>query len=1062
MNLVAASLRNPYLVVVAALGLVVLGVTALTGLSTDLLPIFKAPAVQIVTLYPGMPPEVVEKDITSRLERWTGQSVGIEHQEARSMLGVSIVKDFFREDIDPNSAMSQVTSLAVSDMFYLPPGTLPPMVMPFDPTASVPLCLLSVSSPTMTEKELYDVAYYEMRNRLQAIQGVIAPAVYGGVLRRILAYVDRDKLHARNMSPMDVVRGLRDQNVFVPTGNAKIGETDYLILSNAMVQEITELNNAPLRVDEDGPVFLGDVAEMKDTNQIQSNIVRINGRRQVYIPVYRQPGANTLAIVDEVKARSQRILQRIRELDPKAHDLSMDVVMDQSVTVRDSIGGITWSAGIGGILVVLIVLLFLRSVRSSIIVLAAIPMAILGSLTALYFTGSTLNAMTLGGLALAIGILIDQAIVVVENVTRHLGMGKTPVKAALDGTKEVALPIFVASVTFVVVFYPVVFLTGMAGFLFRPLALAVVAATITSYLVATTLVPVACSILLKAKAKKEGSFDQMANGYGGVVKNIQRMRWPVILVTIVVFGLSLLLARGLGTELFPPVDSGQFTVLMRGRAGTRIEITEKMTAEVEKVIQQEVGAIDQESNNPDSDLRLLLANIGVLYDWPAAYTPNTGPMDSFLLVQLKEDRRKSAQEHANHLRTVLPNRFPGIEFSFDTGGMLTAALNLGLPSPINIKVQGTKLEEAHSIAKAIAATVKDVAGAVDVRVAQPLDYPALRIEVDRVKAGFLGITQDEVIKNIVTALNSSVNFAPAFWISPKNGNHYFMGAQYREDAIESVETLEDIPISMMNKSGIPQTALLKDIARIERTKAPAVVDHRNITRTIDVYANVEGRAVGSVAADMEAVLATSPEFLELKKDFESRGYRYEFHGEVASMRDSFQQLLFGFLTAAILVYLVMVAQLRSFLLPLVIMGTVPLGLIGVVLALWLTGTNFGIPALMGLILMVGIVVQYSVLLVDFAVRLQREGVEIGEAIREAARQRLRPVLMTASTTALALLPLALGVIPGSESNVPLARAMLGAVAGGSVLALLVVPALYAVVGKHLNIRPETENAPSLT
>ena len=1061
MNLVAASLRNPYLVVVAALGLVVLGVTALTGLSTDLLPIFKAPAVQIVTLYPGMPPEVVEKDITSRLERWTGQSVGIEHQEARSMLGVSIVKDFFREDIDPNSAMSQVTSLAVSDMFYLPPGTLPPMVMPFDPTASVPLCLLSVSSPTMTEKELYDVAYYEMRNRLQAIQGVIAPAVYGGVLRRILAYVDRDKLHARNMSPMDVVRGLRDQNVFVPTGNAKIGETDYLILSNAMVQEIAELNNAPLRVDEDGPVFLGDVAEMKDTNQIQSNIVRINGRRQVYIPVYRQPGANTLAIVDEVKARSQRILQRIRELDPKAHDLSMDVVMDQSVLVRDSIGGITWSALIGGVLVVLIVLLFLRSVRSSLIVLAAIPMAILGSLTALYFTGSTLNAMTLGGLALAIGILIDQAIVVVENVTRHLGMGKTPGQAALDGTREVALPIFVASITFVVVFYPVVFLSGMAGFLFRPLALAVVAATITSYLVATTLVPVACSVLLKAKAKQhDGSFDRMANSYGGVVHMIQRMRWPVIVITVIVFALSLLLARGLGTELFPPVDSGQFTVLMRGRAGTRIEITEKMTAEVEKVIQQEVGAIDQEGKNPESDLRLLLANIGVLYDWPAAYTPNTGPMDSFLLVQLKEDRQKTAQQHASHLRQVLPDKFPGIEFSFDTGGMLTAALNLGLPSPINIKVQGTKLEEAHAIAEAIAAVVKDVPGAVDVRVAQPLDYPALRIEVDRVKAGFLGITQDEVIKNIVTALNSSVNFAPAFWISPKNGNHYFMGAQYREKEIESVETLMDIPISMMTKSGVPQTALLKDIARIERTKAPAVIDHRNITRTIDVYANVAGRAVGSVAEDMEALLASSPQFLQLKEDFESRGYRYEFYGEVASMRDSFRQLLFGFLTAAILVYLVMVAQLRSFLLPLVIMGTVPLGLIGVVLALWLTGTNFGIPALMGLILMVGIVVQYSVLLVDFAVRLQREGVEIGEAVREAARQRIRPVLMTASTTALALLPLALGVIPGSESNVPLARAMLGAVAGGSVLALLVVPALYAVVGKHLHIRSEA--APSLT
>jgi multidrug efflux pump subunit AcrB len=513
--------------------------------------------------------------------------------------------------------------------------------------------------------------------------------------------------------------------------------------------------------------------------------------------------------------------------------------------------------------------------------------------------------------------------------------------------------------------------------------------------------------------------------------------------------------RGLGTELFPPVDAGQFSVLMRAPAGTRIERTEELAAQVEEVIRTEVGAIDPEGNDPGSDLRLLISNIGVLNDWPAAYTPNTGPMDALLLVQLEDDRRHTSQEHASNLRRILPERFPEAEFAFDTGGMLTAALNLGLPSPIDVKVQGTDLHVAHEIARAIANVIRDVPGAVDVRVAQPLDYPALEIDVDRVKAAHLGIDQEVVIKNIVTALNSSVNFSPAFWIDPRNGNHYFMGAQYREEDIDSIATLENIPITGMSNGDGPVT-LLKNIATIRRTRAPAVVDHRNITRTIDVYANVEGRPSGTVAQELEQALAESEAFRAVMAKYEPRGYRYEFHGEVASMRASFGQFVWGLVTAAILVYLVLVAQLRSFLLPAIIIGTVPLGLIGVIAALWLTGTNFGIPAFMGVILMVGIVVQYSILLVDFAVRRQREGIELREAVQEAAQQRLHPVLMTASTTAVALLPLALGLQRGGESNVPLARTMLGAVVGGTLLALLVVPALYTVVGRRLGLRSTRE------
>jgi len=468
MKAIDIGLRNPYLVTVVVLAVFVVGVTAMMRIPADLLPIFKTPAVQIVTFYPGMPPEVMEQDITSRLERWTGQSVGIERQESKSMLGVSVVKDFFREDISFDTAMSQVTSYAMSDLFYLPPGTIPPMVMPFDPTASVPLCLVSVSSPTMSEKELYDLSYFELRNSLQGIQGVIAPAVYGGKLRRILAYVDRHQMEARGLSPMDVVESLKAQNVLVPTGNAKFGDIDYQIISNAMEPEVHSLNDIPIKTDGQAIVFMRDVGEVKDSSQIQSNSVRINGRRQVYVPIYRQPGANTISIVNGIKQALPSILNRLREKDAKAKDMSLEVVMDQSTYVRSSINGLQVAATLGALLAGVVVLVFLRSLRSTFVIILAIPIAILATFIGLFYTGDTINSMTLGGLALAIGILVDQSIVVLDNITRHMQMGKSGYQASLDGTREVAMPVLVSTMTFVVVFFPVVFLTGIPRFLFTP------------------------------------------------------------------------------------------------------------------------------------------------------------------------------------------------------------------------------------------------------------------------------------------------------------------------------------------------------------------------------------------------------------------------------------------------------------------------------------------------------------------------------------------------------------------------------------------------------------------
>src|SRR5438876_5018173 len=491
MGLVRLALRNPYGVAVIALALLVVGLTTLARIPVDILPQFKTPAVQILTLYPGMPTDIVERDMTNRLERWTSQANGIARQESRSLIGVSVVKDFFRPDIDPNTAMSQVSSLAISDLYYLPPGTIPPMVMPFDPTATLPLALLSVSSPVFDETRLYDVAYFDLRNRLQGISGVIAPAVYGGRIRRILAYVDRDRLESRRLSPMDVVQTLQAFNTLIPTGNAKIGDYDYQVNANGMVPKVDQMNQFPIRLDDRGaPVYIRDVGKVEDSHQIQTNVVHINGKRQVYIPIYRQPGANTIGVVEGVKRAIGEISARL----PKG--INLDMVLDQSVYVRKAISSLEREALLGAFLAGAMILLFIGSLRSTVAILLSIPLSILAAIIGLYFTEHSLNLMTMGGLALAVGRLVDDSIVVLENTHRHLAMGKTAETAALDAAEEVRMPILVATITTVVVFAPVVFLSGIGRFLFTPLALSVTFAMLASYIVALTVVPTYCAKFL--------------------------------------------------------------------------------------------------------------------------------------------------------------------------------------------------------------------------------------------------------------------------------------------------------------------------------------------------------------------------------------------------------------------------------------------------------------------------------------------------------------------------------------------------------------------------------------
>lgn len=1045
MWLVRSALNNRHAVSVMAIAIVVLGAVALWSIPVDILPIFRAPAVQVMTFYSGMPAGVVEKNITNRLERWTGQANGTILQESKSMVGVSIIRNYFSDDTDPNSALTQVNSLALSNLRYLPPGTLPSIVLPFDPSATMPTCILSVSSETHGEGELQDIGRYELRNVIQSVKGAVAPAVFGGKVRAVMAYVDRDKIEARNLSPVDVVDAISESNIMLPTGGARIGDIDYQIDSDSMYESPAAMGYVPLKTTSGNAAFLRDVGEVEDASRIQTGTVRINGRRQVYVPVYRQQGASTLSVVDGVKSAVPTMLERVPE------GVKPEVVMDQSVYVRGAIESLLHEGILGAVLASLMILVFLGSVKTTIIAVTCIPLSIMAAIACLLASGNTVNAMTLGGLALAIGPLVDNAIVVLENTHRHLSMKeekKTALQGALDGAGEVALPVLVATCTTIIVLVPIAFTPGMGKFLFRPLALSVTFAMLASYGLSLTLVPSWCATWLKGhahddhhhgQAKKswierlhtpvEATLRLVVRIYERMLRFVLNQRVKVVVVVVCLFGLSLTLAPKLGQELFPEVDAGQLVITVRGPTGSRLEVHEKTVVQVEEAIKQTI---------PASDLSMIISELGLVPDWSAAYTPNTGPQDAVLKVQLTEHRQRTAQDYAKQLRRALNAKFPGVEFAFNTGGLVSAALNYGALSPINIQIAGKKTIEGRKLAREILQAARDVPGAADVRIVQRFDYPQLFIEVDRAKAADLGLSQQDVIRNVVTCLNSSIQFSRNFWIDPVSGNQYWVGVQYREEAVDSIDDLMNIPITSKHAD---RTVLLRNVARLHRTSAPAEIVHTNYSPVIEVMANVAGRDAGSVATEIERKIAklTVPAGLQVRMS-----------GEVQQMRLAFGSMGFGLIMATILVYLIMVALFRSYLDPLIILAVVPLGLTGVLVTLYCTDTRLNVQSSMGVIFMVGIVVANSVLLVDFANRLLSQGMSVKDAIVVAGALRLRPILMTFLATFISLIPMAIGLGKGSEANVPLGRAVLGGLLAGTLLTLFVVPILYSWLR-----RPET-------
>ena len=1081
-GLIHASLKNPIAVTVMVLSLVVLGGLSAYSIPVNILPVFKSPAVQALVFYSGMPAASIEKNITSRLERGVSQASGGRRLESRSIVGISIVRDYFRGNVNRSGALTEVSSYAGWEYPTMPPGTLPPVVLPYDPTSATPVCLVALDSQTQGEAALFDVGRYEVRPQIMSQPGALAPLVYGGKVRAIMVYLDRIRLQARHLSPMDVLRAIDEYNVFLPTGSAKFGTTDYAIDSNSMVNVVSRMEEIPLRNEPGNATFLRDVATPKDANFIQTNVVRVNGRRQVYVPVFRQLGSSTLDVVNNLKGAIANIQTRLTR-----PGIDLKVVLDQSVYVRHSIESLVEEGVLGAILCSLVILLFLGEWRMTVIAVLTIPIAVLASLIGLYASGNTINVMTLAGLSLAIGPMVDSAIICLENTHRHLGLGATPEEAAFRGASEVAMPELVASLCTLLVLAPLALMPGLGEFLYRPMAAGVTFAMIFAYLLSRSFVPSRSARWLKPHAApghgheygdgdhaddhdrfspepaptvRRGLLrrvfaqweDLIASGIFWYVRVLNRAMGHRLAVVLTAVGLLVATLVGLGTQLrrefFPEVDSGAFEIYARAASGTRIEETEKKIAKVEQFVRDTIG----------EDLQIIISELGVVADLSAAYTPNAGPMDAVVKVQLKHERAHSAQEYVEQLRAgfARESRFRDLEFAFDAGGMIRSAMNEGKSSPINVRLSAKNLLQARTIAEAIKREVVPIDGVVNARIIQRLDYPEYIIDVNRAKVADLKLNQAEVMKNVVAALNSSIQFHKKnFWIDPVSKNQYFVGVQYFEEDIDSVETLLDVPITGL---GQDRPVPLRNIATLRRSTVPTEITHTNLQSTIDLTMGVSGRDLGHVADDVARVVARfgvlQPDGSWVPYDPTDqsgdrkviKGAMIELSGEYSRMQETFRSLGFGLILATLLIYFLMAALFKSYLTPLVILFAVPLGLVGVVTMLYFTNTALNVQSLLGVIFMVGIVVSNTVLLVNFAQNLRtQEGLSPDQAIRKAASIRARPVLMTALAAFFALIPMALATARGSEANAPLGRAVIGGILAGLVTTLFVVPSLYSLV-----------------
>ncbi len=1049
MGIIDFSLKNRFAVLAATLGLCLLGAAVIPGITIDILPDFKKPVVVSFFSYPGLPTVDMEKSVTARVERALTLAGKIEHQESRTLPGAAVIKVFFQPGADASSAMNDIVNLEASDMFHLPPGIEWPFTLRSEP-ANLPVVLAAISGEGLSESELYTIGYYAVRNKMGGLKGVQIPHPFGGKFRQMMIYVDPVKMQALHVSAPDVVEALQKSNLVLAGGSARMGGTDYQIHPTNTLPTPADLEAVPIAIRNGHPIFIRDCARVVDDAAIQYNIVRVNGKRSVYCPLLREPGENTITTVDRIYEAMAAEIPLMKERKEIPETTEVTLVSDQSHYIRQAMSNLTTQLSLGALLVALVVWLFLGRFIPTLIIVSTILLAVLIGGLGFAFTGQTINVMTLGGIALAIGTVVDAGIVVVENIIRHQRMGKSMMLAAREGTEEVSGAILAGTVTTLAVFLPAVFLSGMIKYLFEPLSLAATMTIGASYLLALTVVPAACATFVRERVTKrddqstaEVQDDARPHGfYGRALSVFLKVPALTSLVVVLVVGASFILLPFIGSELFPEVDAGSFELRIKTLPGTELIETEKLVARIEESIKQVI---------PEQQIDTLIANIGLPVGKGAGFSTvlssNSGPDTAYLIVNLKQSGRStSTTTYVNQLRQKLAEEYPLEKFLFVSGGIVNMALSEGIATPINVQVSAGSLGQCRASAEKIVAAIETIPGTADVQIAQSLDYPQFDVQVDRTRAKYLGVDQEQVAQTVLTALGSSVGYAPTIWIDPKSGTDFFMGVQHETNELKSLDDLRNMPISLTGSDG-PMTIPLSNIASVKRVTIPGEVAHYNIARVNDVHVNVTGRDVGSVARDVERALAGI--------EFEN-GVSVSLRGPVATMREGMSMLGAGLAVAAVLVYLVLMAQFRSFVDPLIIMLAVPLGLGGVVVVLYLTGTTLNIQSLMGILMMIGVVVNNSILLVDFANRRRAEGATPRAAAQAAAQVRLRPILMTSLTLVASMLPLSYQFSPGNEAMIPLARALLGGMVVSTVLTLVLVPCVYTILHALRRSEPKSQ------
>ncbi len=1063
MWLVRLALRRPYTIAVSCALIMILGVLSLTRMTVDIFPVIDIPVVAVVWSYPGLSAQDMERRVVLISERGYSTTVnGISRIESQSIPGVGLLRIYFQPGTDIGAAIAQISSVSSTILRIAPPGITPPNVIQFNAT-NVPVAQLTISSKTLPEQQLYDYSLNFIRVRLFTIPGLSTPAPFGGKERQIIIDIDPQALAAKGLSAGDVVSALQNSNVILPAGDARIGNTDYTVQLNSSPDTVSQFSRIPIKVVGSATVLLGDVAKVADSYAEQRGIVHVNGKRATYLAILKHSDASTLAVVEATRDT----LPIIKAAAPQGMDLKID--FDQSVFVRAAIMGVVREAVLSSILVSLMILMFLGSWRSVVVVCTSIPLAIFTAIIGLNLSGDTVNIMTLGGLALAIGMLVDDATVEIENINRNFDMDKPITVAILDGASQIAVPAIVATLAICIVFFPVVLLTGASKYLFTPMALSVVLAMLSSYVLSRTLVPTLSRILFEGhreadeakeenpgligrlNRRREHAFERLRSGYGRVLALVLHHRAFTLCVFGLLFAVSAVLPFIIGTDFFPAVDAGLMKLHVRAPVGTRLEDTEQLVMQVEARIREIIPPDEIDTIND-------LEGLPTYFNLAFVPTDNVGDMDAEVLIALKPDHHPT-EGYMEKIRKQLPGEFPGSSFYFQSADIVSQVLNFGVPSPIDIQVEGPDLDKSYAIARQLKDEISTVPGAVDVHVKQAIRYPALRINVDREKAAELGLTEQSVANSMLISLSSSALIAPSYFLNPANNVNYVVAVRIPPEHFNSVDALMNTSLSLpgaanpLQAASSPQTLpvpqpqyeTLANVSRVIPDSVPAEISHYTVQRVIDINANLQNRDLGSVVAGIQKKIAGIGKL--------PAGMRITIHGQYEVMNSSFRSLLMGLILAIVLVYLLIVVLFQSWMDPFIIMIAVPGALIGIMWMLAVTGSTINVESLMGSIMAVGIATSNSILMVSYAndARVERN-ISPLEAAMEAGMTRLRPVLMTALAMIIGMIPMALALGEGGEQNAPLGRAVIGGLLVATVVTLFVVPVVYTLLRKDFPTR----------